>query len=158
MLSPDEFSVGHIASARGLTLVLPVDHYDHLSLVTTVHAEPTAILLDDRDQFEAFGCQANTNYKGILIPDVRIELDETCVHDAAGRWAVPGMVVRRDDALFISTRTDRRPGSSQLVALQRGLVACEPSMAIGFTRWQIVIGDRHNKRTLKIIDLESKPN
>src|ERR1700744_5802296 len=122
MLSPDEFSVGHIASARGLTLVLPVDQYDHLILVTMVDAEPTAILLDDRDQFEAFGCQANTNYKGILIPDVRIEVDETRVHDAAGRWAVPGMIVRRDVSLFISARVDRRPGSNQLVALQRGLV------------------------------------
>lgn len=104
MLSPNEFSVGHIAAATGLTLVLPVDRYDRMFLVTTAHSEPKAILLDERDQFEAFSCQDNTSYRGILIPDVRIEVDETRVHDIARNWAVPGMVVRRDGGLFVSTR------------------------------------------------------
>ncbi|WP_445219747.1 hypothetical protein ACKWRH_06205 [Bradyrhizobium sp. Pa8] len=155
MLSPNEFSVGHIGAAASLTLVLPADRYDHLLLVTTAHDEPTAIFLDDRHQFEAFGCQGNIHYKGILVPNVRIEVDETSVFDVSRNWAELGTVVRKDDGLFISTGTDRF-GGNQLIALQRNLVACDANAAIGFTRWQIVIGEGPCKRTLRIIDHEKK--
>lgn len=92
MLSPPELGLGYIGAATSLTLVLPVDRYDYCFLVATAGEEPTAIFLDERYQFQAFGCLGNTSYKGLLIPDVRIEVDETLIFDAAGRWAVPGMI------------------------------------------------------------------
>ncbi|MCC8968928.1 hypothetical protein [Bradyrhizobium brasilense] len=156
MLSPHEFSVGHIGATTGLTLVLPADRYDHLLLVTTAHDEPTAIFLDDRHQFEAFGCEGNTNYKGILVPNVQVEVDETSAFDVSRNWAEIGCLVRKDDGLFMSTLVERRLGRNRLIALQRSLAVCEANSAIGFMRWQIVIGEGTNKRTLRTVAQEKR--
>ncbi|UFW51096.1 MULTISPECIES: hypothetical protein [Bradyrhizobium] len=158
MLSPPELGLGYIGAATSLTLVLPVDRYDYCFLVATAGEEPTAIFLDERYQFQAFGCLGNTSYKGLLIPDVRIEVDETLIFDAAGRWAVPGMMVRRDDGLFISTMDERGGGRNPLIAVQRGLSLSEQGMAAGFARWQVVIGEGIEKRVLKVIELNQPAN
>lgn len=146
--------LGNINAATSLTLVLPVDRYDYCFLVASVGEEPTAVILDERHQYQAFNCRGNTSHKGLLIPDVRIEVDASLVYDAVGRWAVPGTIVRRDDGLFISTADERGVGRGPLIALQRGLASSEQNMAAGFPRWQIVIGDGIEKRVLKVIDLE----
>lgn len=158
MLSPLEFELSYIGTATSLTLVLPVDRYAHCFLVATAGEEPTAIFLDEKYQFQAFSCRGNTSYKGLLIPDVRIEVDETQICDAAGRWAAPGMMVRRDDGLFISTIDERGVGRNPLIAVQRGLSSSEQGLAAGFARWQIVIGGGIEKRVLKVIELNQTTN
>jgi hypothetical protein len=106
MLLPREFSVGYIGNVTQLTLVLPVDDYDRAFLVTLAPGKPTAIVVDERDSFVSFVCDNNTSWKGLLVPNIAIELDEKATDDAVG-WSAPlGMLVRRDDGLFISTKAE----------------------------------------------------
>jgi hypothetical protein len=86
MLSADDMRVdyiGKIGKAEGLTLVMPVGKYDDWILVTTAYAQPTAIFLDGNHRFLTIDCADNTNYKGLLVSNVRIEIDETSVYEHA---------------------------------------------------------------------------
>ena len=112
-----------------------------------------AIRIDRGYRFVAIDCADNTNYKGLLIPNVRIEVDETSVYDTAGNYAPPGMVVRQNDGLFVAASADRMRMRSDLFALQRGLAASGVNLSAGFSKWQIVLGDAHRQRVLKTIDL-----
>ncbi|MCK1519395.1 hypothetical protein [Bradyrhizobium sp. 17] len=73
---------------------------------TTADATPATIFLDGDHRFVAIDCADNTNCKGLLIPNVRIEVDETSVYDTVGNYAPPGMVVRQNDGLFVAASAD----------------------------------------------------
>jgi hypothetical protein len=88
---------------------------------------------------------------GGLIPNVRIEVDETSVYDTVGNYAPLGMVVRQNDGLFVVASADRM--RSDLFALQRGLAASGVNLSAGFSKWQIVLGNDPHQRVLKAIDL-----
>ena len=153
MLSSEEMRVDYVGRAEGLTLVVPVGKHDDWFLVTTADATPAAIFLDGDHRFVAIDCADNTNYKGLLIPNVRIEVDETSVYDAVGNHAPPGMVVRQNDGLFVAASADRMRMRSDLFALQRGLAASDVNLSAGFSKWQIVLGNDPHQRVLKTIDL-----
>ena len=153
MLSSEEMRVDYVGKAEGLTLVVPVGKHDDWFLVTTADATPAAIFLDGDHRFVAIDCADNTNYKGLLIPNVRIEVDETSVYDTVGNYAPPGMVVRQNDGLFVATSADRMRMRSDLFALQRGLAASGVNLSAGFSKWQIVLGNDPHQRVLKTIDL-----
>jgi hypothetical protein len=154
MLSPFEFSLGYIGNVTQLTLVLPIDNYDHPCVVTLAPGKPTAIVVDERYSFTSFACEGNTHWKGIVVPNIAIELDETSSYDASG-WSPPlGMLVRREDGLFVSTRPDGGSRQNTLVPILTGLPAGEAKMAAGFKKWQIVIGEGLSKRVLMTFDTE----
>lgn len=154
MLFPHEFSVGCIGSATQLTLVLPVGEYDRACLVTFASGEPTAIFVDERESFPAFVCKKNTSWKGILVPNITIELDESALFDVVG-WSPPlGMLVRREDGIFISARLEGRIPQNTLIPIMTGLPASQADMAAGFKKWKIVIGEGLSKRTLMNFDTD----
>jgi len=154
MLLPHDFSMGYIGDATQLTLVLPVDDYDRAFLVTLAPGKPTAIFVDERESFASFTCENNTSWKGILIPNVTIELDEKTTFDAVG-WSPPlGMLVRREGGLFISTKAEGTFRRDTSVPILTGLPAGQAKMAAGFKKWQIVIGEGLSKRVLMGFDTE----
>jgi hypothetical protein len=154
MLLPHEFSLGYIGSVIQLTLVLPVGDYDRACLVTLAPGKPTAIVVDERDSFASFGCENNTSWKGILVTNVAIELDEKATFDVVG-WMPPlGMLVRRENGIFISVRPDGAIPRNTLIPIAGGLPTSEASMAVGFKKWQIVIGEGLSKRTLMSFDTD----
>ena len=153
MLSSEEMRVDYVGRAEGLTLVVPVGKHDDWFLVTTADATPAAIFLDGDHRFVAIDCADNTNYKGLLIPNVRIEVDETSFYDTVGNYAPLGMVVRQNDGLFVAASSDRMRMRSDLFALQRGLAASGVNLSAGFSKWQIVLGNAPHQRVLKTIDL-----
>jgi hypothetical protein len=155
MLSPNEFNIGYISGAIGLTLVVPTGPYGYHLRVTTAHTEPTAVVLDERDAFVSFASRDNKAYKGVLIPTVRIELDETSGVDDGYRSAALGMIVRREEGLYVCAKPEGRGYGSRLVTLQTGLSAGEPGMAVGFARWRIVIGAGDTYRILRAVDIEA---
>jgi hypothetical protein len=159
MLLPREFSVGYIGNVTQLTLVLPVDDYDRAFLVTLAPGKPTAIVVDERDSFVSFVCDNNTSWKGLLVPNIAIELDEKATDDSVG-WSAPlGMLVRRDDGLFISTKAEGTFPQNTMAPILTGLPASQPKMAASFKKWRIVIGEGLSKRILMRFDTErqSKP-
>jgi hypothetical protein len=81
------------------------------------------VFLDGRFSFTSFECVGNTNWGGILVPDVRIEVHENAI-DAEGGYSAPaGTLVRKDTGLYVKTRNDRGMRTPDL-ALIAGLPSC----------------------------------
>jgi hypothetical protein len=158
MLSPGDFSVGCIGDVTtSLTLVMPRGHYEHPMLVTQASGSPYAVFLAGEYRFLGFECGNNDSWKGILIPNVTIEMDDESIFEAEDLHSPFGALVRRGTQLDVVTRTDGgfpRPVKKPLIV---GLPPCRLNMAAGFTRWRICLGEGTRKRELKRVDSSSKP-
>jgi hypothetical protein len=152
VLLPSEFMVGHIGDIAEFTLVLPVDSYDRTCLVTTAPGKPTAIVIGEND-FVCFESQGNTVWKGLLVPNIMIEIDETSIMDATRQSPPLGSLVRQANGIFVHVRHESSPMRT-LVPIVTSLPTCEAHMAAGFKKWQIVIGEGTAKRVLKKIDAD----
>ena len=159
MLAPGEFSVGCIGDATApLTLVLPRGRYEYPTLVTRVSEQPFAVCLEGQHEFSSFECADNDSWKGILIPNVAIEVDETTMFDAECYSAPLGSLIRAGAQLNIVVRAEGGFPRQTVARLLIGeLPESRAKMATGFTRWQIVIGEGLAKRTLKVILITQKP-
>src|SRR5258708_4914094 len=100
MLLPQEFSVGHVGDATGLTLVLPRSQAEQTLIVVVENEIATAIFLDGQHAFSTFNCTNNTSWKGVLVPHFSIELDEGSLFDPDDR-APLGSLIRSGSTLAI---------------------------------------------------------
>lgn len=104
MLALSEFSAGAICDANGLTLLLPRSKYEEPFLITTAGEAPIAVFLGERYQFEAFECITADNWKGLVIPNVSVEVDEASAFDTAREYVSYGALVRGGDDLSVAVR------------------------------------------------------
>jgi hypothetical protein len=149
MLSPAEFSVGCLGDASGLTLVLPRSEYDCIAIVSQAGGPSMAVFLEGQFRFFTFDCTSNGAWKGILIPNVRLEVDESSAGD---NTAPLGALVRRETQLVIRTKSEHGLGAG-VIPLLTNLPPGRQGMAATFTRWCVVIGEGVDRRELKTIDV-----
>jgi hypothetical protein len=156
VLTPFEFSVGAIADASGLTLLLPRTKGDEPMLVTTAGELPIAVFLGESHTFEGFECGTADRWTGLLVPDVQIEIEETSVFDPQREYAPYGALVRTADNLSLAARLqdEYRIYRQHLVPLVTGLATCRGELSTGFRQWRIILGEGENKRTLKEFSVE----
>ncbi len=153
MLGPHELSVGPLATATGLTLVLARSSDQESFLVSGATDTPIAIFLEGEHRF-GYIPSASTDYSGVLVPAVTIEIDETSVLDErAGKPA--GALVRKHAQLYIMAQHQPR-ARPQSVAIISNLPACFENETAVFGRWQIVLGEGLSKRVLMKIDITVK--
>jgi hypothetical protein len=145
MLSPNEFSVGYLAAATGLTLVLRDTTRGTPFIVAPTTQSMIAVALDGDHRFSSFDCRGNTSWEGLVIPNVAIEVDETSIIDNAPL----GILLRTGTILAIKTRMDRL--GTQLLPLVGSLTPCHEDLQAAFSRWRVVIGDGFSKRELMAI-------
>lgn len=155
MLFPEEFTVGTFATAVPGSLVLPRTKYEALSLICEGDGEPTAVFLGGAYSFQSFPSGGADNWKGVIIPDVRVEIDETSLYDPDQNGHALGVIVRQETKLVIRTKAEHSFGRSTPVVFQSGLSESKGSAA--FTRWQIVVGHGDEKRVLHKVDLGDPP-
>lgn len=149
MLSPEEFLVGVLGHAVPLSLVLPRNEHEQVFLVGQSEGSPAAVCLSPKYQFESFPSTDNQSWKGIIIPKVRIEVDEESVFDAdAG--APLGTVIRTGEHLVLRSRGENSVGRRRNVLLHGGLGSGSEYSA-GFFKWQIVVGEGMGKRVLHTV-------
>ena len=154
MLLPGEFSVGHVEDAIPLTLMLPRSKYEHMFLIGGSSEEPVAIFLSGQFQYYSFRSTGNNSYKGILIPNVTIEVDPSSLFDADSEAAPLGTIVRRGASLGVMTKLDGRGiYLGQFTPLISRLPEASEGCAAGFRRWAITLGARENHRSLFEVDL-----
>ncbi len=158
MLSPNEFSVGCIGDATVLTLVLPRGKYEYPILVTCASGSPFAIFLEGEHRFMTFDCIGNTTWKGLLIPDVKLEVDETSIVDQDQSSVLLGCLVREGPQLSIAARQERGLRDGLMTRLMVDLAPTREGMEAAFSRWQIVLGDGIAKRVIKTIDVGTQPS
>lgn len=155
MLFPEEFTVGTFKTAEPGSLVLPRTKYEALSLICEGDGQPTAVFLGGAYSFQSFPSGGADNWKGVIIPDVRIEIDETSLYDPDQNGHALGVIVRQETKLVIQTKAEHSFGRSTPVVIQSGLPDSKGSAA--FTRWQIVVGHGDEKRVLHKVDLGDPP-
>jgi hypothetical protein len=155
MLLPGEFSVGCIGDvATGLTLVLPRGRYEESMLITHASGSPYAIFLAGQHQFTSFECGGNDSWKGVLIPNASIEVDESSIFDVRDTRTPLGALVREHTQLSLVTRADTGFSGSVKTPLIGGLPPCRQDMSAGFTNWRIFLGEGTTKRELKRVEIK----
>jgi hypothetical protein len=154
MLSANEFLVGSISKASALTLVLPRREHEEAFLVGTSPKGTAAVFLSGTYQFRWMEATGNTHWSGLLIPNVRIEVDETTLFHTDHVHAKPGSLLRKGPQLLIhAVDSERHFGLPTPIVLEDGLLDTEEQSA-GFSKWQIVIGTGYEKRILYSVHVQ----
>lgn len=159
MLEPHEFFAGTLADADTGTFVLPRTKYEASFLVGMFEEKPHAVFLDGNYTFHAMPCEGTTNWKGLLVPGVRVEVDPQSLFNPENNWPPLGGLTRIDDKLCVMARLETRGAFSSVtpIILQSGLPSCLNEQRAGFMRWIIVLGSGLNRRELFAIDVSDKP-
>lgn len=148
MLSVEEFTVGPYASAENLSLALPRNEYENYALIGRGDkGERAAVLLSGQFKSLFLDCsELDSNWAGLIVPNVRIEVDNASLFDPGHNGRPLGAIIRRETRLVLVAKMERafRP---VFLTLQDGLVTTGDWQA-GFTKWQIVIGEEQSKRVL----------
>lgn len=155
MLRASEFVMGTLEDAEPMSLMLPQSKYGGTFLTGRIENQTGAILLDRGQEFVAFACAGAAAWRGILIPNVRIEIDETSFFEPDFRL-MPGALMRLDTRLIVGGKNDRNLGLGTQVVLESGLPPTRDGNSAAFSRWSIVIGEGQDKRVLQNIDAKGK--
>lgn len=147
MISPDKFTVGTLGSAVPLSLILPRTQREGTAIIGIIHAAPAAVFLTGQHAYQCIPSGGNDYWRGLIIPDVRIEVDETSVFDPDMVDPVFGSVVRSDTRLTVTARTQNTFRESTAITLQENL-ASAGDLRAAFMKWQVVIGEGADKRVL----------
>ena len=138
MLGAHEFTVGTLADATPLSLMLPRTKHEATFLIGRTENASAAVFIGGEYSFEFFECSPTTNWSGLLIPNVRIEVDETSLFDPTEAFGQPGTVVRTDTRLVVYAQIKRHFPRHSEVILQAELPASQDLKA-AFSKWRIVL-------------------
>lgn len=151
MLSPEEFTVGPFGSAKPGSLILPRTKYEVAALIGETANGPFAVALSGQMRFVGFSSAGNDNWRGIVVPNVQIQMDPSSAVDATYGFGEAGMIVRAKTDLTIKAKSNPSYGPMIDVVLQSGLEDAQD--AAGFTRWRVVLGTGERQRVLYEMDL-----
>lgn len=156
MLKPFECSPGLIEDAETLTLVLSREPYEQTALVFRVADKKIVLFLSggSDQQFRFMESNGDYDWRGLLIPNVAIELDETSLVAIERHYAPLGSLIRHRDKLLVQTTilNSRFNYSGTQLPIMLGLPAISPTEKACFAKWQIVLGDGEEKRVLFRVD------
>lgn len=150
MLKPSEFLVGYAAEAQPLSLILPRGKYEHPLLIARRGGETMAVFIGEQHKFHAIPCADSTRLKGLIIPDVTVELDHNSVFDPSENDWSAGCLLRCDTKLMlVAIKQERYSGGIyDLLTIADGLSNCAGGLQVGFRNWSVVLGAGLEKRTL----------
>lgn len=150
MLALSEFFPATIADAPLGSLILPRSKYDRHGLIASVADVPYFVLLGHEHRFAAFPSTDNRSHKGLIVPDVRIEVDEASADDTDA-WDAPlGSVIFKEGKIAI--RVKKADSFSGGLLLAELAVCPSTEIVASFSLWQIVVGSGAEKRVLLSID------
>ncbi|WP_447896447.1 hypothetical protein [Stenotrophomonas acidaminiphila] len=147
MLSASEFTVGSIGHATPLSLVLPRHEHEETILIAQCQSGPAAFFLSEGQRFKWFESSSNNHWHGLIIPNVRIEVDETSVFDPSRTEARPGTVIRHGTQLVVKAKSLKAFGGLDPIILEDGLASTTEENA-GFFRWRVTLADKYERRVL----------
>jgi len=150
MLQGSEFFVGSVADAQPLSVIMPRGKYEQPFLIAQREKEVVAVFIGTEHRFEAMPCLDNTAWKGVIVPNVTIEVDENSIFNTEERILSAGSLVRRDTRLMLTVRRQERFSRSayDFITLSSGLIECATGMEVAFDAWSVMLGAGRDKRTL----------
>jgi len=156
MLRANEYTVGTLADAEALSLMLPRAKSEPAFLIGhTNDGTAAAVVLDGNYKFRSFECGGAKNWRGLLIANIYIEADETSLFDPDREEAPFGTLMRRGTMLTVLAKDNGGFAVLSNVILETDLAPTHDLRA-GFSRWRIMIGEGLDKRVLREIDAEEK--
>ncbi|MNR98599.1 hypothetical protein D3C71_309010 [compost metagenome] len=155
MLSPEEFTVGNVEEAPVGSIVLPRGKYESVVLLCEGDEEATAVFLSPQEGFPCFPAAGTDRWGGMIVPDVRLEVDQKSLYNPDSYGVLPGVLVREGAKLTIRAAGPNRFGRATSVTVKSGLP--EANGGVAFTRWQVVIGRGDDKVVLHKVDLGDPP-
>lgn len=147
MLSPDEFTVGTFADAAPLSLILPRTSYEDAALIGSWEGAAAAVFLSGQFAFHVFENTPRDHWCGLVVPDVRVEVDEATLFDPERNDVPLGTIIRTDTRLVVQAKRQNTFSRGTPVTLHDGLPSANELKA-GFSGWQVVIGTGLAKRIL----------
>ncbi|MBS1939670.1 MAG: hypothetical protein JST38_02180 [Bacteroidetes bacterium] len=152
MLTPNEFTAGHISMAQPISLLRPIAAHERECLIAGSRDRPALIILQGEYAYQWFDVAGSSDcWTGLIIPNLRVELDETSAFEVHTARNPLGSLVRRGTELSICAQI--KPGmASGYIKLVEGLPALG-EYKVGFLRWQLVLGERSEKRIIRAFDL-----
>jgi hypothetical protein len=147
MLSAYEFTVGTLESAAPLSLLLPRTKYEASVLVGHGENGPVAVVLSGQFAFYRLETRGSENWKGLIVPNVRVEVDEGSLFSPDHEGNTLGAVLRLDTRLVVSAKDERYTGRAAFVCIYNDLAPTGEHKA-GFRRWHVVIGQGTDKQVL----------
>lgn len=126
---------------------LPRHEHEETILIALCQSGPAAFFLSERERFKWFESLGNNHWHGLIIPNVRIEVDETSVFEPSRIEARAGTVIRWGAQLVAQAKSLRAFSGVDPIILEDGLAETSSGSA-GFSRWQVVLGVGPEKRML----------
>lgn len=156
VLRPHEFTVGTLATAKPISLLLPRNLHGQAILVAGTEAEPFAVFLhSSQHRFHGFLSAESHNWSGVIIPNVTIELDQSSLYDPSYNDVRLGSLLRTEDQLSIVALPERWMGRHHKVPLIGGLAPIGDRHSAAFSRWQIAIGEGIDRRVVLTVDADA---
>lgn len=155
-IPPTAARYSKLSDAQGPALFTPLDRPEDLMFVGTSDT-PYAVFLGGKYAGECFQLKLSENWEGMLIEQVRIEVDPNSAYspDTDGKKALT--IIRRGDAVGIMATLKERGGFAQKVTVLASDAPEDVSaLRLGFTRWRISIGDGGDRVTLWEITSEER--
>ncbi len=146
MLEAHEFTAGSLAQAKPLSLILPRNDSQYPILVGHIDGEVSGGILSKHYAFECLEGDSSGSWCGLVIPNIRIEVDEASVFNTDYLAGAPGTIIRSDTRLLLRVKPARSRSREKAITLYDGLPNTE--LTVGFSCWQIVIGSGDEKRVL----------
>lgn len=155
MISASEFTIGSIGQAVPLSLMLPRHSREETILMARSPNGPAAYFLSERERFKWFESDGNEHWHGLIVPNVRIEIDESSVFDPNRDGYKLGTVIRSGTQLLAQARRNSFPSFNGLgpIILEDDLLPTSNEVA-GFYRWQVVLWRSEEKHILHTVSVE----
>lgn len=154
MLALDEFGVGAISEASFANLVWPMEDGLSAALVGEVDETPTVVFLQEHDRFECTESVQLSRKTALIIPNVKIEVDEASAFDPSiARRRLGVLIIANGNISVVAKRP--RPSFGGISSVIVGKKHPETRFPAGFTKWQIVVGTESRRRVL--LQVEAAP-
>jgi hypothetical protein len=156
-LLANEIWVGGISSVSELALVLPRRKQEETLLISQEgDASWTTFLDHGRYQYHSFQISGEGGgRKGLIVPGIRIELDQASIFDP-NRELKLGSMIRDKDKLSILAQVQGAHGfnDEQKVQIVGGLPICDGEESAGYKKWRVVLGGGDRQRVIWQVDFE----
>lgn len=144
-----EFFAGYLEDAPIGSIIIPMNSDGEWILVGQADDVRIGVLLSG-DRFEGVKADGNRDWKGIIVPDIRILVDFGHAHDPLFGIGRVGAMERDGIGLGIVAK-DR--SHRFLVRLQNLHANGAQGQSVGFSRWDVVVGAGSNTRKLASVEL-----
>lgn len=120
-------------------VVIQTSKYGAPFLVVGTPEDPKVIFLDGQYRFQSFNRESATNWSGLAIEGITIEVDLSSAIDMSGLGRSAGTMIRRGTILTIAAMTDDAFRHIIEIPVQTGLSDSSEGQSVAFTKWQASI-------------------